>query len=232
MIQRMHFGMSNEIHKSPDGSSPPLCIREDQEPTIMSRTTYARRKKPKRKKSDDILERKGEKIKKKNNWIDVLTFKFFTPPPIQHVRKGEQQGWGGQRDPCSGTMRNNTVDVMDIFYVNVKNQKDNMSNPPTISRKFQNKDNKTKIYVAYRLTKSKHSFPPPPTHVYHGIIYKMKEKRNREREMYTVRPELYRDSCYIVQSGRVCMLECNKPPQALLRWLERYKIYIKRKKKK
>jgi hypothetical protein len=52
----------------------------------MSRTTYARRKKPKRKKSDDILERKGEKIKKKNNWIDVLTFKFFTPPPPYTTR--------------------------------------------------------------------------------------------------------------------------------------------------
>jgi hypothetical protein len=56
--------MSNEIHKSPDSSSPPLCIREDLEPTIMSRITYARRKKPKRKKSEDVLERKGEKIKK------------------------------------------------------------------------------------------------------------------------------------------------------------------------
>lgn len=56
MIQRMHFGMSNEIHKSPDGSSRPLCIREDLEPTIMSRTTYARRKK-----SDDVPERKKER---------------------------------------------------------------------------------------------------------------------------------------------------------------------------
>ncbi len=34
----------------------------------------------------------------------------------------------------------------------------------------------------------------------------------------------------IVQSGRVCTLKCNKPPQALLRWLERK--YKKKKKKK